>query len=47
MDGVKENGEYMVDICAQGWLFLADTLFQHKMIHRYTWRREESAEEYE
>ncbi len=31
VDGVNENGQYLVDICA-------DT-FQHKMIHRYTWAR--------
>ncbi len=35
MDG---NGQYLVDICAERKLFLANT-FQHKMIHRYTWAK--------
>ncbi|MEL7177812.1 MAG: reverse transcriptase domain-containing protein [Pseudomonadota bacterium] len=37
--GVNENGEYLVNICAERGLFLANTCFEHKMIHRYTWRR--------
>ena len=40
MDGVNENGEYLVDTCAERGLFLANYFFQHKMIHRYTWRRD-------
>ncbi len=28
-----------MDICAEGRLFLANTFFQYKMIHRYTWAR--------
>ncbi len=39
VDGVNENGQYLVDICAERGLFLANTFFQHKMIHRYTWAR--------
>ena len=39
VDGVNENGEHLVDICAERGLFLANTFFQHKQIHRYTWRR--------
>ncbi len=35
----------MVDVCAERGLFLANTFFQHKMIHRYTWRREDGGEE--
>ena len=35
MDGVNENGEYLVDTCGKG-LFVANTFFHHKMIHRYT-----------
>ncbi len=38
MEGVNENGQYLVDICAERGLFLLNT-FQHKMIHRYTWAR--------
>ncbi len=36
--GVNENGQYLVDICAERGLFLLNT-FHHKMIHRYTWTR--------
>ncbi len=39
VDGVNENGQYLVDICAVKGLFLTNTFFQHKMIHRYTWAR--------
>ncbi len=33
------NGQYLVDIYAERGLFLSNTFFQHKMIHRYTWAR--------
>ncbi len=39
VDGVNENGQYLVDICAERVLFLSNTSFQHKVIHRYTWAR--------
>ncbi len=39
VDGVHENGQCLVDICAERGLFLSNTSFQHKMIHRYTWAR--------
>ncbi len=29
----------LVDISAERGLFLSNTFFQHKMIHRYTWAR--------
>ncbi len=45
VEGVNENGENLVDICAERGLFLANTFFQHKMIHRYTWRRREDGGE--
>ncbi len=38
VERVNENGQYLVDICAERWLFLLNT-FQHKMMHRYTWAR--------
>ncbi len=41
VEGVKENGEHLEDVCAERGQFLANTLFQHKVIHRYTWRRRE------
>ncbi len=39
VEGVNENGQHLVDICAERGLFLSNTFFQHKMIHRYTWAR--------
>ncbi len=30
---------YVVDVCAERGLFLANAFFQHRLIHRYTWRR--------
>ncbi len=39
VEGVNENGQYLVDICGERRLFLSKTFFQHKMIHRYTWAR--------
>ncbi len=38
VEGVNENGQYLMGICAERGLFLLNT-FQHKMIHRYTWAR--------
>ncbi len=37
--GKNENGEWLVDACTERGLFLANTFFQHKNMHRYTWRR--------
>ena len=37
VDGVKEKGEYLVGGCAERGLLLANTFFQHKVIHRHTW----------
>ncbi len=45
VDGANENGEQLVDVCAERGLFLANTFFQHKMIHSYTWRRKEDGGE--
>ncbi len=45
VQGVNENGEHLVDVCAERGLFLANAFFQHKMIHRYTWRRGEDGGE--
>ncbi len=36
--GKNENGEWLMDVCAERGMFLANT-FHHKNIHRYTWRR--------
>ncbi len=45
VEGANENGEHLVDVCAERGLFLANTFFRHKMIHRYTGRRREDGEE--
>ncbi len=37
--GVNENGQHLVDICAERGLFLWNIFFHHKMIHRYIWAR--------
>ncbi len=39
VEGVNENGQHLVNICAERGLFFLNTFFQHKMIHRYTWAR--------
>ncbi len=31
--GKNENGEWLVDVCAEWGLFLANTFFQHKNVH--------------
>ncbi len=41
VEGVNENGQHLVNICAERGLFLSNTFFQHKMIHRYTWEGEQ------
>ncbi len=38
VEGVNENGQYLVGIYAERGLFFSNT-FQHKMIHTYTWAR--------
>ncbi len=45
VDGANENGEHLVEVCAERGLFLANTFFKHKMIHQYTWRRREDGRE--
>ncbi len=45
VEGVNENCEHLVDVCAERRLFLANTFFQHKIIHLYTWRRREDGGE--
>lgn len=43
MDGVNENVECLVDMCAERGLFVANTFYKHKLIHMYAdmgaWRR--------
>ncbi len=42
MEGLNENGQHLVDICAERGLFLSNTFFQQEMIHWYTWAREDA-----
>ncbi len=44
VDGQNENGKHLVGLCAERGLFLVNTFFQHRDIHRYTWRRMEGSE---
>lgn len=37
LEGVNENGEHLVDVCAERRLFLANILYQHSLIRRHTW----------
>ncbi len=37
---VDGNGSALVDVCVGRRLMIANTFFQHKMIHRHTWRVE-------
>ena len=36
VEGVNENGEHLVDMCMR---VVRANMFQHKMTHRYTFRR--------
>ncbi len=45
VEGVNENYVHLVDVCAERGLFLANTFFQDKIIHWYTWRRREDGGE--
>ena len=33
----NENGDLLIDFCAQNELVISGTLFKHKNIHKYTW----------
>ncbi len=39
VDSMNDNGQNLVNICDERGMFPANTFFQHKMIHRYTWAR--------
>ena len=38
-DELDENGECLLDLCANDNLIIANTWFQHKPIHQLTWYR--------
>jgi len=42
--GINENGECLVEMCAERGLICGNTWFQKKMIHKYTWEREHGDE---
>ena len=42
--GINENEEHLVD-CAERVLFIPNTFFQHRLIHIYSWRRNERGEQ--
>ena len=33
-----ENGDRLVDLCSENGLVVGNTLFEHRDIHKYTWR---------
>ena len=33
----NENGDMLLDLCAEKGLVIGNTLFEHKDIHKYTW----------
>ncbi len=45
MDGINESREHLVNVCAERELFLTNTFFQHRLVHRYTWRRMDERDE--
>ncbi len=45
LDGINEIGKHVVDVCAERGLFLANPFFQHRLVHRYTWRRIDERDE--
>ena len=42
--GVNENGERLVEMCSERRLIVGNTWFQKRMIHKYTWERENGME---
>ena len=42
--GVNENGECLVEMCVERGLIVGNTWFQKKMIHKYTWERDNGDE---
>lgn len=46
MNGVNKDGGYLVNMCSESGLFLANTFFQYKMIHWYVWRRNVGSKEH-
>jgi len=36
--GKDENGDRLIQLCREVGLFLANTYFEHKWVHRYSWR---------
>lgn len=45
VDGINRNEEHLVDICAERGLLLTNIFFQHRLKHRYTWRRRDERDE--
>lgn len=37
--GVNANGKFVVDLCPERCIYLANTCFDFKLINRYAWRR--------
>lgn len=37
---VNVNGKFLVDLCAERGMFVANNYFEYRLIRRYTWRRD-------
>ena len=42
--GINENGECLVEMCVERGLIVGNTWFDKKLIHKYTWERENGDE---
>ncbi|MEL7523216.1 MAG: endonuclease/exonuclease/phosphatase family protein, partial [Cyanobacteria bacterium J06553_1] len=42
--GINENGECLVEMCAERDMIVGNTWFQKKLIYKYTWEREHGDE---
>jgi hypothetical protein len=38
VDKINENGQRLVDFCSQNDLIVANTFYQHKLVHQMTWK---------
>lgn len=45
VEGRNMNGDFLLEVCAEREMFLANTFFEHRHIHRYTWHRGEGEQE--
>ena len=39
--GLNENGECLIEMCGRRGMFVANTWFEHRLFHRYTYHSED------